>query len=143
MSDGMTAAHEAHLTGILSRVSTALDKKYRDGQREHKGKIWEKPGMLEHAIEESLDLLVYLHTAKDQRDATGIPVVATGQTRIQSAVETVCNVGLGYLVNLAGQVLIFPLFGLHTSLSANLGIGLAFTALSVTRSYLVRRWFNA
>ena len=65
----MTADHEAHLASLISRISKDLDAKYRAGQIEHGGRIWEKPGMLEHAIEEVLDLAVYLYTLRDQRDS--------------------------------------------------------------------------
>lgn len=62
----MTPAHEAHLAQLKAEISADLDAKYRAGQQEHGGNIWEKPGMLEHAIEEVLDLAVYLYTLKGQ-----------------------------------------------------------------------------
>ncbi len=64
----MTSDHEAHLARIKARIATDLDAKYRAGQEHHGGRIWEKPGMLEHAIEEVLDLAVYLYTLLEQRD---------------------------------------------------------------------------
>jgi hypothetical protein len=41
------------------------------------------------------------------------------------------------------QILIFPIFGLHTTLAQNLKLGLAFTFVSVARSYVLRRQFEA
>ncbi|MDQ5907179.1 MAG: hypothetical protein QG660_215 [Pseudomonadota bacterium] len=52
------------------------------------------------------------------------------------------NVAIGYGVALASQILIFPFFGIHISLSDNLLIGAFFTVISIIRGYLVRRLFN-
>ena len=43
---------------------------------------------------------------------------------------------------LASQLAIFPLFGILIPLADNLLIGAWFTAISLVRSYAVRRWFN-
>ncbi|WP_415034469.1 hypothetical protein [Azonexus sp.] len=64
------------------------------------------------------------------------------QTRLQSAVESLANVAIGYAVAVASQMLIFPLFGIHVTLADNLLIGGYFTLISIARSYAVRRWFN-
>jgi hypothetical protein len=40
-----------------------------------------------------------------------------------SLVEAVANVFLGYGVAVVTQILIFPIFGLHTTLAANLQMG--------------------
>ena len=65
------------------------------------------------------------------------------QSRCMSLAEAVTNVLLGYGIAVMTQVLVFPLFGLNVSLSENLGIGLVFTVISLVRSYLLRRIFNA
>lgn len=67
-SGPMDAAHEAHLARILTRLTADLRAKYEAGQAEHGGNLWEKPGMLEQAYAEVLDLAVYLLTAMEQRD---------------------------------------------------------------------------
>lgn len=64
------------------------------------------------------------------------------QSRRHSALEAAANVAIGYGVALAGQLLVFPLYGIHPSIEANIGIGLWFTGLSLARSYLVRRLFD-
>ena len=64
----MDAPHEAHVSRILNRFNADLRAKYEAGQAEHGGNIWEKPGMLEHAVEEVIDLVVYLYTLKEQRE---------------------------------------------------------------------------
>lgn len=65
------------------------------------------------------------------------------QTRLQSLAESVVNIVIGYAVAVASQLLIFPLFDIHITLNDNLLIGLWFTAISLIRSYVIRRWFNA
>lgn len=64
------------------------------------------------------------------------------QTRLQSAIESVANVLVGYLVALASQLVVFPMFGIDIPLSSNLAIGAWFTVISLVRSYVLRRWFN-
>lgn len=65
------------------------------------------------------------------------------QSRAMSAAESVANVAIGYGVAVASQLVIFPLFGVHLPLSDNLLIGAWFTVISLARSYVVRRMFNA
>ncbi len=65
------------------------------------------------------------------------------QTRLGSLIESGMNILIGYGVALASQVLIFPLFNIHVPLSTNLWIGAWFTLISLIRSYVIRRWFNA
>lgn len=65
-----------------------------------------------------------------------------GQSRMGSLTEAIVNVSIGFGVALATQMLVFPLFGLHVSLQDNLLIGSIFTAVSIARSYAVRRLFN-
>jgi hypothetical protein len=64
------------------------------------------------------------------------------QSRLMSFVEAITNVLVGYLVALATQLLVFPLFGVRLSLSDNMMIGLVFTVVSIIRSYALRRVFN-
>jgi hypothetical protein len=64
------------------------------------------------------------------------------QSRTMSLIEALVNVGVGYGVAVATQVMVFPIFGLHASLDQNLAIGLIFTVVSLVRSYVLRRAFN-
>lgn len=65
------------------------------------------------------------------------------QSRKHSAIESVANVVVGYAVAVCGQIAVFPWFGIHATFYDNLAIGLFFTAISLARSYLLRRAFNA
>ncbi|WP_456236985.1 DUF7220 family protein [Alterinioella nitratireducens] len=60
-----------------------------------------------------------------------------------SLVEAVANVFIGYGVAVLTQILIFPTFGLHTTLAQNLKMGAIFTVVSIARSYVLRRLFEA
>ena len=65
------------------------------------------------------------------------------QPRLMSLTEAVANVLVGYGVAVLTQVLLFPVFGLTVTFRQNLAIGLVFTALSIVRSYLLRRVLEA
>ena len=65
------------------------------------------------------------------------------QSRLMSAAESAANVAVGFGVALLSQIAVFPLVGIHgVPLSTNVEIGLYFTAISLVRSYILRRWFN-
>ena len=64
------------------------------------------------------------------------------QSKKQSLIESLTNIFIGYFVALASQMVIFPLFDIHISVSDNLWIGVWFTVISIIRSYVVRRVFN-
>jgi hypothetical protein len=59
-----------------------------------------------------------------------------------SLIEAVANVIVGYAVAVMTQMLVFPVFGLHTTLAQNLKLGGLFTIVSIGRSYALRRIFE-
>jgi hypothetical protein len=65
------------------------------------------------------------------------------QSRAMSLVESLANVAVGYGLAVGTQMIIFPLFGLHTTLEQNLTIGAIFTVVSIARSFALRRLFEA
>lgn len=65
------------------------------------------------------------------------------QTRLGSLIESLMNTGIGLVINLAAQRLVFPLFGFAPDFSVNLAIAAIFTVISIARGYVLRRWFNA
>ena len=65
------------------------------------------------------------------------------QTRWMSLMEATANIAVGYCLAVLTQVIVFPLFGLSVSLGENLGIGAVFTVISLVRSFVLRRVFNA
>ncbi len=65
------------------------------------------------------------------------------QSRLMSLAESFANVIVGYGVAVVTQILIFPVFGLQTTLGQNLAMGGVFTIVSLARSFLLRRLFEA
>jgi hypothetical protein len=53
----------------------------------------------------------------------------------------VAQVGIGYVINVGAQHIIFPLFGLTVPFHHHLGIGLCFMAISLARMYVISRAF--
>lgn len=64
------------------------------------------------------------------------------QSRLMSLVEALANVAVGYGVAVLVQIVAFPLLGLAATLGQNLALGLVFTAVSIVRSYALRRIFE-
>lgn len=65
------------------------------------------------------------------------------QTKLGSFIEALMNVLIGFGINFAANLVILPLFGYTPSLWDNFQIGLLYTVVSIARSYVIRRWFNA
>jgi hypothetical protein len=65
------------------------------------------------------------------------------QTRLGSFIEACINVLIGFWINFLANLVILPLIGFHISVGQNLFIGVLYTIVSVARSYVIRRWFNA
>ena len=64
------------------------------------------------------------------------------QSRLGSFVEAWANVLVGFGINFAANLAVLPLFGFYVTPTDAFGIGLVFTAISLARSYVIRRWFN-
>jgi uncharacterized membrane protein (DUF485 family) len=64
------------------------------------------------------------------------------QTKLGSFVEAWANIAIGFAINFAANMLVFPLFGFDVTAGQAFGIGVIFTAISLARSYVLRRWFN-
>jgi hypothetical protein len=59
-----------------------------------------------------------------------------------SLLEAITNVVVGFLLALLTQLVLFPLLGLAISISDNVLIGAIFTAVSIVRSFTLRRLFE-
>ena len=64
------------------------------------------------------------------------------QTKLGSLVESWVNIVVGFTINFFANIFILPLFGFKVSAGSAFEIGLIFTAISLVRSYILRRWFN-
>lgn len=62
----MTAQQEMHLQEIKDSFARLVDTKYRAGQQEHGGNLWDVSigDLLSAAIDEAIDQVVYLLTLK-------------------------------------------------------------------------------
>ena len=64
------------------------------------------------------------------------------QSKRSSFVEAAINTVIGYFISLLVQLVAYPAFGHAFTLAQNLGLGVVFAVVSLTRSYIIRRWFN-
>ena len=65
------------------------------------------------------------------------------QTKRQSLIETLTSVFVGWLIGVILNMLVLPLFDYDVSLTDGVLISIIFTAVSVVRGYLIRRFFNS
>jgi|TARA_R100001530_G_C4294341_1_gene148843 hypothetical protein len=61
---------------------------------------------------------------------------------VWSLIESIVDVGSGYILAIIIQLVIFPLFGLYPSILDSMGIALIFTIVSIIRSWLWRLVFK-
>lgn len=64
----MTDAQKAHVESLLGKFQAEATEKYSKGAEEHGGNIWDIPAtkLLDNAIEEAIDLIVYLYTLRNK-----------------------------------------------------------------------------
>lgn len=65
------------------------------------------------------------------------------QSRLMSFVESLTNVAVGFGLAVLTQLIALPWFGVQMSMGENLALSTVFTAVSVVRSYALRRLFEA
>lgn len=64
------------------------------------------------------------------------------QTRLGSFVEAWANIAIGFGINFTANLIVLPWFGFNVTATDAFGIGVVFTAISLARSFLLRRAFN-
>ena len=65
------------------------------------------------------------------------------QSKKESLIETLTSVFVGWLIGVILNMLVLPLFDYDVNLTDGVLISIIFTAVSVIRSYIIRRWFNS
>ena len=65
------------------------------------------------------------------------------QTRLESLVEVLLNTAVGFTVSYSVGPLMYIYLDIPYSGTSNFVITTAFTVISIIRSYVIRRWFNA
>ena len=64
----MPEEHEAHLERVKNRFLEDVDRAYREGAKQHGGKLWRKPGLIRMAMKECVDQYVYLEAMLEQAE---------------------------------------------------------------------------
>ena len=65
------------------------------------------------------------------------------QSKRESMIETLTSVFVGWLIGVILNMLVLPLFDYNITVVDSLWVSLIFTAVSVIRGYIIRRWFNS
>lgn len=65
------------------------------------------------------------------------------QSKLGSFVESWVNIVIGFTINFFANLTVLPWFGFNVTATDVFGIGLIFTAISLARSWVIRRWFNS
>ena len=65
------------------------------------------------------------------------------QTKRESFIETITSVFVGWLIGVILNMLVLPLFDYNITVIDSLWVSLIFTAVSVIRGYVIRRFFNS
>jgi hypothetical protein len=68
----LTTEQANHIAKLAKEFSMAMAEKYAKGQAEHGGNLWDlsEDQLLQHALEEAIDEVVYLLTIIGKRRAT-------------------------------------------------------------------------
>lgn len=65
------------------------------------------------------------------------------QSKLDSFMEALTNILIGGTISFISGLIIYHALGIKVSLMQNVWITVYFTGVSLARSYLIRRWFNA
>lgn len=65
------------------------------------------------------------------------------QSKRKSMVEALTSTAIGFGVLMSLTLYVLPAWGLHPTISDAWGITALYTAVSMIRCYLVRRWFDS
>ncbi len=64
------------------------------------------------------------------------------QSRFGSFAESLTNIGIGITIGFLANIIVLPAFGYDVTLSDATAISVVFTAISLARSYAIRRVYN-
>ncbi len=62
----MNQKQEEHIDNIVDWFAEFAWDKYEKGSKEHGGNLFDKAGIIDMALEEAVDLVIYLFTLKQQ-----------------------------------------------------------------------------
>ena len=61
---------------------------------------------------------------------------------VRSLIESIIDIGTGFIIALLIQIYIFPMFNLYPTIEVGIKIALIFTVVSILRSWFWRTMFN-
>ena len=64
------------------------------------------------------------------------------QSKLDSFIEACINTFIGFIIATCANIIIFPIVGITASTSQAFLVGVLMTAISVSRSYFIRRVAN-
>jgi len=64
------------------------------------------------------------------------------QSKLGSLAESLTNIAIGITIGFVSNIIVLPAFGYMVTLSDGLFISFVFTAISLVRSYVIRRIYN-
>ena len=64
------------------------------------------------------------------------------QSKLDSLIEASINTFIGFVIAFISQLVFFPIVGIEVTLAQNFILTVLFTLVSISRGYLVRRYFN-
>lgn len=99
-------------------------------------------GGLAHPGPATMALIRSTNSGATRQVRGGMAGHSSGQSRAASLIEAAFNVIVGYLTALALQIAVFPLFGIRADMADHVAIALCFTAVSLVRSFALRRLFQ-
>lgn len=65
-----------------------------------------------------------------------------GQSPRSAIIEAWMNILVGFSINYAINLILLPMVGAELTAANNFWLGWAYTAVSIVRQYVIRRWFN-
>jgi hypothetical protein len=66
-----------------------------------------------------------------------------GQSPRSAIAEAWLNIAVGFSINWLANFVLLPLVGAHFTAGQNSALGWIYTAVSIVRTYAIRRWMNA
>ena len=64
------------------------------------------------------------------------------QSKTKSLVESMVNTFSGFIISLVTAYLVLPFYGMESNINHSFQITIIFTLISISRNYIVRRFFN-
>lgn len=64
------------------------------------------------------------------------------QSRLGSLMESLTNIAIGITIGFLSNIIVLPAFGYDVTLADGAMISVVFTAISLVRSYVIRRLYN-